>query len=78
MALKIPNRYVAAKWLWFSPILVPIQQHIREVMALQATMMIVILHLFLPDDLKSDVALCLNRIRRRAVHVFLSGHAGRV
>ena len=76
MAMRILNCCVAAKWLWFSPILVHILQHIREVIALQATMMIVILHLFLPDDLKSDVALCLNRIRRRAVHVFLSGHAG--
>ncbi|CAE7208175.1 unnamed protein product [Symbiodinium sp. CCMP2592] len=72
LAMRLLNRYIGGKWFWFTPLLIPTALCVKEVLAVQATMLIVIMHLFVPDTLKHEIALHLNRLRRRSAHVLIT------
>ena len=72
LALRMINKYVGAKWFWMAPLMVPILSHVKDMLVLQVTILVTIMHLFIPDSCKHDAALSLQRLRRRAVSIFLS------
>ena len=70
--LRMINKYVGAKWFWMAPLMVPILSHVKDMLVVQVTILVTIMHLFIPDSCKHDAALSLQRLRRRAVSIFLS------
>ena len=76
LAVRMINRYVGAKWFWMAPLVVPTASHVKDMLVLQVTILVAIMHLFIPESSKHDAALSLQRLRRRAVSVFLSSKGG--
>ena len=67
VAMRVFDRYISSRWLWLSPILEPLQEHLQEMQSLQCTLMTQILKLYVPQHLTASQAGGLNRVRRRAI-----------
>ncbi|CAE6909974.1 unnamed protein product [Symbiodinium sp. CCMP2592] len=72
LTVQVINKYVGAKWFCMAPLMVPIVSHVKDMLVLQVTILVTIMQLFIPDSCKHDAALSLQRLRRRAVSIFLS------
>ena len=72
MAMTLLNRYVFAKFAWFTPLIEPLQ-YVKDGMGTtQISMLVLLLRLCIPQHLPQELAVCLNRQRRRAVKVLLA------
>ena len=72
VAVRLVNKYIFAKWSWFSCILEPLQQVHDSCLAMQVSLLLLILRLYVKLDFNRDMALSLNRQRRRAVKCLLT------
>ena len=64
-AARFAMKFVASRFLWFAPLLEPLVLHRDRILTMQTTSLVGLLKLYLPDDLTREVALELNRFRRR-------------
>ena len=70
-ALVILNRYVFIKWSFTAPMLEPLSWVFEEVRQMQTTVLVLMLKLNLRACLPQDIAILLNRHRRRAAQQLL-------
>ena len=66
-AVFLVDTYVASRWLWMSPLLHPLQEHMNDMQAFQFTVLAHVLKLYIPEHLSTAQAGGLNRVRRRAL-----------
>ena len=73
--LGLLSRYVHSKWLWISPLIVPLQKHIDQIRKLEIDAGIALFKLYIPSQLHKDQAIGLQVWRRKSIAVLLH-HAG--
>ena len=72
LAVHLVNKYMGSRWFWMAPLMIPSMNHVQELLVLQVTLLLAVLHLFVPASVKDEVAHALQRVRRRIVHLLLA------
>ena len=65
LLLSSLHRRVATRWLWFSPLILPLQRNIEFCHVMQISLVVEALKLYIPSNVGFDVAMSLHQIRRR-------------
>ena len=70
--IQICNIYLGATFFWYTPIMEPLQKYVDKVKSVQVTFLVMMMGLYIPNELGPRAAQCLNRLRRRTVLVLLN------
>ena len=72
LGFRMVNKYVFSTFAWYCPLFFPSAAIMHTMSALQVSIMVNVLHLFIPHQASEYVAWYLNRARRRYVLIMLS------
>ena len=66
-ALNFHMQHVFSRFAWVTPAIEPLAMHINAIQVMQVSHLVGLLKLYIPNSLKQQDAVVLNRVRRRAV-----------
>ena len=73
-ACRLYAKYVASTWLWFGPLVQPVEKYLDQVAIMQTSHLVSLLKLGIPEDVWPEDAHVLLSTRRRVVITFLHAH----
>ena len=65
LTMKLCNRYIGGTWFWYSPLIELLRKYSSKIRSLQTTFLVMMLGLYIPEDLNRKPAIYLHRLRRR-------------
>ncbi|OLP99350.1 hypothetical protein AK812_SmicGene18103 [Symbiodinium microadriaticum] len=71
LTVALLNRYVGSTFFWYTPLFFPGITLLKEITVMQVTMLCSLMHLFIPANAPTEVAMTLQQLRRRCVLLVL-------